>query len=166
MKFSCPCGNIIVDNSDFHAFKASVIADQDREDFRAFCVEGDRHSYEAFAKYGRTLYQCDRCARLFLAINGDLISFKPERESCPTNLLRSVEGEHWKRHLRGKWDGRRGEVWWGFGVEDEGFLQNLASGEDVKKVYFEVFERLKSKNVLRDSFLRIEYFSVLKLPEL
>lgn len=156
MKIHCSCGKTIHDSSDCQSFKASIIAEQDEEDFIAEGFKGEEQASDAFIKFSKTLYQCDECGRLILDAGGRLLMFKPESTDYPLNILRSVEGEQWRRHLRGKWDGSQGEVWWGFGVDDEGFMGELSSKEDVEKMYFEVFNRLVSKKILRDSFLSIE----------
>jgi len=165
VKFSCKCGNIIYDQSDFQSFKAYIVPEQDEEDLLRECSRGEENALDAFYNYSQAIYQCDKCARLILDVGDSFISFKPESKSYPTNLLRSVEGEKWKRQLRGRWTGKKGEVWWGFGVEDEGFIDTFSSKDEVEEMYFKVFKRLKSQNILRDSFLSIENTIVHTWPE-
>ncbi len=164
MKLRCPCGNRLYDNSDFQSHKAYLIAEQDEEDFVTVLGADSDLNWDAFEKYSRAIYQCERCGRLLILRDQDVLTFAPDTPERSAQVLRSVEGENWRRHLRGRWSNGKGEVWWGFGVEDEGFETQFQTWEEVASTYFEVFERLKSNNILRDCFLVKEGSTVHKWP--
>lgn len=154
LKIICPCGNPISDSTDFISYKAHLIADQDTEDMESSFGANGISFLNILFKYSRAIYQCSQCHRLLLLHKDGLCTFSPDEPKLSQNLLRSVEGERWKRHLRGHWRGGKGEVWWGFGVNDEGYETEFDTWEKVESRYFEVFNRLKSQNILRESFLK------------
>jgi hypothetical protein len=108
----------------------------------------------------RSLYQCTERGCLFVDDEKlHLQSFVPENKTVPHNLMRSVKGEKWQRPLRGRWitnatlpQQKSGELWWGFGVGNEGF-EHFDSWEALEKRYFEVFQSLKQGDLLRDAQL-------------
>jgi hypothetical protein len=178
MKIKCPCGNVIIDQTDYISYKAHFIADQDYFDacesidarvekladsIRAGAKKTakpliDRAIHDIrgiLIKNTRGMYQCAECGRLFVDdIESQSLIFVPENENAPHNMLRSKQGEKWKRPLRGDWRSERnsGDIWWGFGVEDEGF-ETFSNWDDLANRYYEVFARLRDEQVLRDAFL-------------
>ena len=165
MKFICPCGNQIFDSTDFISYKAYIIADQDIEDMVKTFGSNEILNFETFRKYSRVVYQCNQCHRFILPHNEEVLTFSADKPQLSNKLLRSVEGENWKRHLRGRWLNGKGEVCWGFGVDDEGFETEFDTWEKVELKYFEVFNRLQSKNIIRDSFLSKDGKILHKWPE-
>ncbi len=81
MKFSCVCGAIIYDNTDYQENKAYFMPDQSRET-AFFEVEAMKEPWIVLPKYERTMYQCRGCARIWLEDHElNLVCFKPEPES-------------------------------------------------------------------------------------
>ncbi|OVE81624.1 hypothetical protein BVY03_03210 [bacterium K02(2017)] len=154
MKIVCPCGDNVVDNSDSMPYKAYLIADQDEEDMVTNFGDENEKNWEIFSHYSKPIYQCETCARLLIQQGQQVLTFCPDKPKDSARILRSVEGENWKRHLRGNWRNGKGEVYWGFGVEDEGFEADFKTWEELESKYFEVLNRLESKLLLRDSFLK------------
>ena len=153
MKLNCPCGNRLSDTTDFLSYKAHLIADQDFEDVMSAAESGGRCAWDAMTKYRRQIYQCTVCTRLLLLLDNDVVTFSADDPARSGQALRSVDGARWRRNLRGHWRNGRGEVWWGFGVADQGYETDFATWEDVEARYFEVFERLKKADTLRHSVL-------------
>ena len=157
MKIKCKCGAKIFDSTDFMSNKAYLVPDQDLEDLQSLQSEVEKSpeiDLDPISKYSKTIYQCYECNRLILELNNEYHFFSADGSDKSKNALRSVFGEKWKRHLRGHWTNGKGELWWGFGVEDEGLDFDINSWDELSKRYYEVFERLKSNDLLRDSFLR------------
>ncbi len=67
----------------------------------------------------------------------------------------------WQWWLR---DGPKGELWWGFHVDDEGFEQ-FETWDELQRRYFEAFHGLRDNGVLRSAFLRNEKGTVHVWPE-
>lgn len=151
-KIRCVCGEVLHDSSDFLSYKGYLVADQDYEDVAVAMEHSGRSS--AFRQTSKTFFQCHSCARLILDLPGGLHFFSADDPTKSQKVLRSVHGEKWKRHLRARWDKGAGEIWWGFGVEDEGFESGIGSWDELKARYQTVFERLRSQELLRDSFLK------------
>jgi len=117
MKIKCPCGPLIVDNTDFLPYKARRVADRDGEDllFADDDVDVVRNAYELSS----SMWQCTRGGRLCLDDRDHQLHwFVPEDpDVLPRRLLSSVHGARWKGQLRGHWDsdnrfGPSGRLWW------------------------------------------------------
>ncbi|TDD79637.1 hypothetical protein E1293_22755 [Actinomadura darangshiensis] len=155
MKIRCACGNLVRDQTDFIPYKARVIADQDWSDAL------DALDADQLWSLSRTMWQCTECGRLFIEDHDDRLRvFAPDSPAAPSDLLRSVHRDAWKRPLVGHWrtwtsasDGPPGELWWGIGVADEG-MEDFDRWEDLERRYYEVFERLRGGGLLRSAFLR------------
>lgn len=184
MKILGECGHTIYDQTDYISYKAFFVADQDyfdlcdaideqfeklaadivpsasaETDAEAAVQQAIRNARNAIGKYTRrAIYQCSACGRLFV----DDAQFKcqifiPKDDPVPKNLMRSIEGDKWKRNLRGHWNDwqngpNKGELWWGCGDEEEGY-ERYDDFEALKRRYLEVFARLREKDILRDAFL-------------
>jgi len=153
MKIECKCGNYIVDQTDMLRNKAILIADQDWFDF----LESVKETGHDDLELSRKLYECDECGRLYIYDqNGGLNCFLPEDESH--NILASMDGDNWKRSLFGGWWKASTAIRTQKGyVECEGEdTYESTEWSDIKKVYFEMFERLKDENRLRSALLRMD----------
>jgi hypothetical protein len=157
MKYKCNCGHLISDSTDFMYNKAHFVADQDWEDLQdALEVNPDPRKRQDIARdlCRRTLMECGSCGRLLV----EDLAYKPHfyvPEDPQRGLLQSRHGERWKRHLRGHYRSTAnpsGELWWGSGQADSGFLQ-FEDWNALERAYFEVFERLKKGEILRNAFL-------------
>jgi hypothetical protein len=158
MKFLCDCGHQISDGTDFLSYKGAYIGDQDIEDMLSAIVQKPESAWETFHYYSRIIYQCEKCQRLYFPqVKGSGWStFIPEQSAEAKQILSSIEGEKWKRQVRGRWREGKGELWWGFGTQDQGFETKFATWEELHSKYMEVFQRLKDNNILRDAFLKKE----------
>ncbi len=160
MKLNCPCGNQVSDTTDLLSYKAHLVADQDLDDLVNAAKSVGGGLRDAVARYRRHVYQCSACKRLLLLFDDEVHAFSADDPAQANQVLRSVEGEQWKRNLRARWRNGRGEVWWGFGVEDQGFETDFATWDAVETRYFEVFRRLKKGGLLRESVLDRESTTV------
>ena len=181
MKIRCECGHVIYDQTDYLPGEAYLVADQDYFDLADALEEQVRKAAEAGRTGGseveaairqaledtraalrryarRAIHQCSACGRLFVEdAQSQSHVFAPTNEVTSGNLLRSIEGNRWKRNLRGRWDDRhdgpdKGELWWGFGGKDEGYERH-DDLETLTQTYFEVFARLQADDALRSAFL-------------
>lgn len=158
MKIRCHCGEVIADQSDFLPYKARLVADMDWDDVFEGDVEGRARAWS------RPLWQCTGCGRLIVeGPGGELCFFVPEDAGAAAGLLRSAHGERWKRPMAGVWRAGRGELWWGFGVADEG-IEDFDHWDDLERRYHEVFRRLLGDGVLRSAFLRRDGHTVHRWP--
>ena len=160
MKIKCPCGPLIVDNTDFLPYKARRVADRDGEDllFADDDVDVVRNAYELSS----SMWQCTRGGRLCLDDRDHQLHwFVPEDpDVLPRRLLSSVHGARWKGQLRGHWDsdnrfGPSGRLWWSCGDGDEGW-EEATSRAELERRYDEEFARLHGADLLRSAFLRVD----------
>lgn len=161
MKFKCPCGHVIGDQTDFLPYKGYLIADQDWEDlFEAVdapATETPRHDW--WPSLFRTVYQCAECQRLFIEDRDfDLVCFEPQSEENTEHFLGSIAGPKWKRVLVGRWydvpvvkTAPKGVIDYSH-FETEQELHN--EWDAMEKAYYECFERLKREKILRFALLR------------
>ncbi|AGU52653.1 hypothetical protein VAPA_2c00900 [Variovorax paradoxus B4] len=78
MKFVCPCGAVVRDNTDYQEHKAYFIPDQLYEG-AAERIEAGGEVWAEMRRVTRPMYQCSDCCRLFLSDDaGNLVSFKPD----------------------------------------------------------------------------------------
>jgi hypothetical protein len=178
----CPCGEFVSDGSEWLAHRARFLSDQDYSDLidalgarlhrlgsvllevppdaTAFAREMTERAAadveEIVARYlRRSLYHCEACGRLTVEdASRRTHAFEPGPAPAPRRLLTSVEGDAWKRPLRGHWDRAvgRGTLWWGGAGSDQGF-ERFERFDALEKRYHDVFERLRKKNILRESTL-------------
>jgi acetone carboxylase gamma subunit len=182
MHFLCTCGHSITDRTDFIEYKASLIPDRDGEDLvDRICAEVRGRLTDAKSStelpgrletdslwlaiatvidhYTRTLYQCPECGRLHVDDPTDplrLHPFVPEGESFPRHLLRSVEGDRWKRPMGARWSDQdqEGVLWWHGSGDHPGGHVRFDDWEHLEQRYFEVFHKLLEQEVVRSAFLR------------
>ena len=173
MKIHCECGHVIYDQSDYLPSKAYLVADQDYFDLceaieeqitqaaadSGHAEQAREDARKALRRYARrAVFQCAACGRLWVEdAHSQSRAFAPTDAAAPKNLLRSVEGDGWKRNLRGHWNDRhggrdKGELWWGFGGAEEG-CERHDDPEEWARRYFEVFARLEAADLLRSAFL-------------
>lgn len=175
MHFYCNCGNRITDITDFLSYKASLLADQDEEDFfnemetyiknktlsQEECLDGITLALPMYYMW-RDVYQCPKCGRLFIDDGSEhLYSFVPEGE-VNKKLLISVEGEDWKGFLWGEWQDEKpnwsdyhGYIEANVNVElpHQPFLFN--NREELEKKFFELLEELKESERIRSAVLKV-----------
>jgi len=148
MKIHCPCGAILRDSTDFLGDKAHRIADQDYFDW----CDADGRSRSSFVSF---LWRCPSCGRLALdLVDGDLAWFLPENDAAHRPVLQSKRGEAWRGLRRGHWRAGAGEVWWHTNV-GRGF-ETPGTEQEVRRLYFVMFERLQTQQRLRSAFLRVD----------
>ena len=164
MKITCQCGSVIPDSTDFESYKAALVADQDRADLEAAIrlAEPDRPVVQAFV--AAEAFQCE-CGRLVILRNGQLHWFTPIEPVPP--LLYSVRGPAWPRPLIGHWRNNRGELFWASGVpgdEEDGYIEDIGSWNELESFYHQTFERLLAAKRLRSSFLKRDGKTVHRWP--
>ena len=107
MKFSCQCGHVIRDQTDYLPYKATILRDEDDSGFwDAVDVEGDADSakrqtepvtslrvLDTWATLTSSAYECDECGRLYLERErgGGFVVFQPE-SGRPEHILHSSRG--------------------------------------------------------------------------
>lgn len=183
MKILCECGHTLFDQTDYLPYKAEFISDQDNEDYweaidqvieqLAATLRGSRLTEEEAKriteqamhdarsqtlKYRmRTMYQCSHCGRLMLDdLQSNLQTFLPATETTPKNILRSYQGNQWKRSLRAIFSSGSGHLMWSSSDADatDGGFERFDNWESLERRYFEVLTRLQEKEILRDAFIR------------
>ena len=120
--------------------------------------------YDATFKYAaRKMYQCPNCGRLYLEDNsGDLQLqvFVPADDEVPKTMLRSIEGDRWKRPIYGEWYSEPWSPRYPQGrLETHLFVIGPAGVvEDTEYIYtwealeardYEVYERMRDEGTLR-----------------
>lgn len=163
--FGCPCGSGF---KDYTPDQAQLVSMQDWEYFMETAEASMLNIAWHFVK--ATVYQCPSCSRLHIHIRGGFdhsskalgtYTFTPDdKESA--GILRSIYGKKWKRTLRAVWEDSpgKGYVYWGSaypGGEDEDDDNGeiiLDVWQDVEKLYYEVFQRLKNADKLGMATLR------------
>ncbi|HTE42847.1 MAG TPA: hypothetical protein VK629_18640 [Steroidobacteraceae bacterium] len=152
MKFNCPCGGIIVDQTDYLSFKGHLVADRDWEDFANSSESRERID----STYVRVCYQCPKCGRLHLEnTDGDLRSFVPEGHQA--KVLNSIKGRKWRGPLVGRWNDSppagqpKGTLWCDAG---DGVAEEFKEWSELERVYRAQFESLRKANLLRSALLR------------
>lgn len=105
MKFTCICGAVIRDQSDYLPNKAHVVPDEcyfDLLDFIDDAIEksgptaADKEAAAMRVRgkihdFTKLMYQCSRCGRIYVdgpPKSGTLYRFDPANEAVPTQLLR------------------------------------------------------------------------------
>lgn len=153
MKIGCICGAVIVDQTDYLAYKAHLVADQDWEDF----AESSQSLGEIDQSFVRQCYQCTSCGRLYVDDHERrLVSFVPETTGAQLTL-RSIKGAQWKAPLIGTWtiepiaDQPKGSL---FCQGADGIAEQYGTWEALEQAYFALFYRLKGLGLLRSALLR------------
>jgi hypothetical protein len=155
MKFACSCGHVISDGTDYLRYKAYLISDQDIYDALEM---SDRGSGDWWPTLTRTMYDCEKCGRVWIYDHAGLLqSFLPESRS--PHFLSSIAGIKWKRILRGSWTDKpilrtlpRGFLSWTH--LDDADRRTFEEWAELESEYFKVFESLRSEDLLRDSLLK------------
>ena len=169
MHFLCPCGNIIRETSDCLSYKAGILADQDEEELWEILEKAEKpHSeelniaIEVMRLFRRNIYQCPNCGRLFLenAADGyELVCFEPA-EPANTRMLISEYGEDWRGYLYADWNDPKP-----YYSEHKGYISPICNVkfddlifddyEAFERRYFEIFNEMKSRNILRRAALNV-----------
>jgi len=152
MQFACTCGWTIRDQTDYLPHKAELVARQDLEDF----LDDPQSTFVALT---RTVYQCDQCGRLWVEDqSGKLKSFAPE--TAADRILASKRGPAWKAPLIGTWQTRPappykpGLLHCDSALKDCGLSQQFVQWEDLKRAYFDEFEKRRTLGTLRHAVLK------------
>lgn len=170
MHFYCKCGYRITDSTDNISYKAHIIADQDWYDFLdriTAAIKSDETNrekvidefYSDTTDIDKLIYQCPKCGQIFIDGEGRrLYSFCAEGET-KTDLLLSVKGKNWQGYLQAEWEDVKPE--WS---EHHGYIwpivnldYDIPGFDDYNKFiekYYQLFEELKSKNILRYSYMK------------
>ncbi|KRE55893.1 hypothetical protein [Paenibacillus sp. Soil750] len=119
MKIRCRCGDIIVDQTDFHSNKGYIISDQDFFDFldavdnaieKSGPTAKDKERAVMSIRYligelQKTVYQCFTCGRMYInAKENGLKEFTAGEHAQGSSILSSAKGELWRRPINGDWD--------------------------------------------------------------
>lgn len=183
MKFLCECGKTIHDTTDALSYKGSIIADQDMNALWDIIEKLEKPHKEQIDVFNdvcnilhRNIYQCPDCGRLYIEDQSNNYYFvrynveNEEQEKINKRLLISAYGEKWKGHLYGEWRDEKPE--W---CDCNGYinpivnikLDNLIFNdfEPFKKRFFEVFEYLKSMDIIDYASLRVNGEVIFFWPE-
>lgn len=153
-KIQCVCGNIISDNTDFIVYKAHFIADQDYFDLRDEIENKDySEQNKSFLKYFQNIFQCSLCQNVIFFTEDKRIDFQPLNKEESIGVLKSRLSKKWKGFISATFRDGIGEIIWQTNI-DRGFLGKL-SLEKLQEIYYEKFNELKTSEILRSSFLRI-----------
>ncbi len=175
MHFLCKCGYRIHDSSDFLSYKATIIADQDMNEFWNLIEKAERpHTevieifYKLIKLMERSIYECPSCGRVFIENPEErsrLIRFTPCLEGEPEpdvnkRLLISSYGEKWKGSLYADWYDQKPE--W---MNHHGMIMpdlniqldnlNFDDYEAFEKRFYELFEHLKGLDLINHATLNV-----------
>lgn len=173
MHFYCSCGYRISDTTDFLPYKGYLLADQDEPDYndaieeeimnenitKQECVDNIVISH-GLNYWGRAIYQCPDCGRLFIedACGKSFFTFVPEKEESKQVLL-SKDGENWKGFLYADWYDEKPE--W---LDYPGHIEirvnkpyeslSFTDKNEFEKSYYQLFEKLKEEGILRSAIMK------------
>lgn len=109
MKFTCECGHIIYDQTDYLSYKAHLISDQDWFDFLEEIDEAIEKSgptpkdkeiacmkiRSLSSKLYKRVYQCKNCGNIFFNNNSpQLEMFRSHKDNPNKTLLESSKGDN------------------------------------------------------------------------
>lgn len=157
-KIVCRCGAVLPDSTDCISYKARLLADQDFPDFfeKMEDARPDAAPSEAWRYLGE-IFQCRDCGNLIVFPPGGAppCDFQPVDRDNWQWVTRSHLGEKWKGMLHGHYRKEKdlGELFW-YTNGDQGLLTAL-SLDETRRRYGEKFEELRSRGVLKNSFLRV-----------
>jgi hypothetical protein len=113
--------------------------------------------------YQRRMYQCTQCGRLYIQDSENKtrrIEFVPAYPIEHPHLLQSIKGDKWRGSLRGRWTTgtgdrpeQHGTVYWDINDSHDGGKEAFTDWETLEARYYEVFEQLRAKDILRDASL-------------
>jgi hypothetical protein len=150
VKISCPCGNVLRDQSDFIPYKAYFVADQDYIDL-VEQIETGSDPYEIMRKLHREMFQCINCGRVCIEDPNDpreIQWFAPEDANWKKSLV-SVNGEAskpWRGSLVGHWDPSRpiGRLWFDPPANQTGGFEVFKTLDQLQARYSELLEEFKA----------------------
>lgn len=165
MKFSCTCGYVTSDQTDYLPYKGYLLADQDINDV----LDSPEGVSNSFGRAARIAYECVRCGRLFIEDqSGVLMAFVPETRK--EHFLSSIHGSQWKAPLRAIWSDV--PVMHGF---SKGFLEcdrgaephhrTFSDRNELERAYYEMLDLRRSEGTLRDALLRRNGAIIHQWPE-
>lgn len=181
MNFRCECGQRIHDNTDYLSYKGYLMSDQDQFDLLdeiddAIEKSGPSASDKEEAAMRirsltstlfKTVYQCPNCGNLFIDNDHDrsLEMFRGANQ-VNKNLLMSALGDKWRGFLYAEWKDEIPEWQTSHGtLFNETNSRSLSGRSDGKYSdwealehdYYQLFNELKNKNVIRYSQLKKNY---------
>ncbi|WP_288886379.1 hypothetical protein [uncultured Eubacterium sp.] len=183
MKFLCKCGKTIHDTTDDLFYKGTIIADQDMAALWDIIEKLEKPHEKKIDVYNefsniinRNIYQCPTCGRVYIEDQSDNYNFvqynaeNEEQKNINKRLLISAYGEKWKGYLYGEWRDEKPERSDYHGYIDPTVniqLDNLVFNdfEAFKKRFFEVFEYLKSMDIINYATLKINREEIFHWPE-
>ena len=167
MQFVCQCGYCFHDNTDNQFFKASLIAEQDVDEFTEIVHKAERPHrnhmeiyFDLWNLMGKNIYQCPECGTIYIDDFNEehrLYGFTPIHANTPRTMTQSVHGEKWKGCLTAYWEDApepSGAIYpeVNTGIERELYFDDY---EELKAKYLSIFEELKEKGVLYRSILLV-----------
>lgn len=185
MFFTCHCGNVIKDGTDYLPYKARFIADQDYFDVlnsldvelgRLLATQGDNSNVDeivnqfayklrdALSLHQRIAYQCNNCGRLHLDGPEDRIHlepFGPEDAQNWKKVFCSVNGEHskpWMRRLSANWyaPSSEGRLWFDPKPGEKGGYEEFNDRLALEKRYYELFNQMQTDSQFINACFQIE----------
>jgi hypothetical protein len=154
VKFTCNCGAVISDQTDYLPYKAHILSDQDAFDAADISESG---SPAWLVTLTRHLYECNACGRLWLEdANQALLAYVPEghRGRAITPAL----GDLWKAPLRASWNDKpvvpgapRGVLYCARGTQE--IVATFDDWLRLEATYHEVLESRRGEGTLRDAAL-------------
>jgi hypothetical protein len=172
MRFTCVCGNVLRDQTDYIPYKAWFAADQDLEEIArevgARAAKDDDpadlgdHIYSALFPRLHTLYQCYNCGRVFVDDPDDPTAFqifRPENSAWKKVLASRKAGvrKRWPRNLVGHWDAVRktGELWFDPASGETGGYETFDDRTKLECRYHELFKAMRAEGTLMGARLGV-----------
>jgi len=155
MKIQCPCGDLIIDNTDRLPHKAWLLAEQDM--FLLYELFEDMQFSDIREHFMKAIYQCESCGRICLddPVTRDLIWFRPEADPRK-KAFGSIKGNLYPVFLLGTWGGRSGMLSWNSAGDHEGGFEEFQQWEAVESRYFAMLDQFRQKGRLFQARLHKE----------
>jgi hypothetical protein len=154
VKFTCNCGAVISDQTDYLPYKAHVLSDQDAFDAADISETG---SAAWFGTLTRHLYECNACGRLWLEdANRALLAYVPEGRQG--RAIAPALADLWKAPLRASWNDKpivagapRGTLHYARGPQE--VVATFDNWLQLEATYHGVLEARRDEGTLRDALL-------------
>ncbi|UMV49858.1 hypothetical protein LMZ02_11105 [Paenibacillus macerans] len=182
MNFRCECGQRIHDTTDYLSYKGYLISDQDQFDLLDEIDDAIEKSGPSstdkeeaamrirslISTLFKTVYQCSNCGNFFIDNNHPSLEMFRGANQVNKNLLVSALGDKWRGFIYAEWKDKipdwqtsNGTL---FNETNSSSLTGKLDGngeygdwETLEQDYYQLFNELKNKNVIRYSQLKKNY---------
>jgi hypothetical protein len=179
MNFRCECGQRIHDTTDYLSYKGYLISDQDQFDLLDEIDDAIEKSGPSstdkeeaamrirslISTLFKTVYQCSNCGNFFIDNDPPRLEMFRGANQVNKNLLKSALGDKWRGFLYADWKDEIPDWQTSNGtLFNETNVSSLtgqlvengeySDWETLEQDYYQLFNDLKNKNVIRFSQLK------------